>query len=159
MRINQLLLLSAVPLVIGAFTVAIPDNTTANQSNLIAQDTPPPNGKPEGGRRGGRGFGRIPGLTDAQRTQLEQIRQSTRQQMDAILTTEQKEQMRVAREQRQRPNITFTEDQKTRMRAVREESKRRMEAVLTAEQRQQMEQMRQQRTQRRQQNPQPQPQP
>ncbi|HEY9852852.1 MAG TPA: Spy/CpxP family protein refolding chaperone [Leptolyngbyaceae cyanobacterium] len=151
MRINRLLLLSAVPLLIGAFAVTIPDKTTANQSNLIAQDAPPPGGKPEGGRRGGRGFGRIPGLTDAQRTQLDQIRQSTRQQMDAILTAEQKEQMRVAREQRQRPNITLTEDQKARMRQVREDAKRRMEAVLTPEQRQQMEQMRQQRMQRRQQ--------
>ncbi len=151
MRINRLLLLSAVPLMIGAFAVAIPDKTTANQSNLIAQDAPPPGGKPGDGMRGGRGFGRIPGLTDAQRTQLDQIRQSTRQQMDAILTAEQKEQMRVAREQRQRPNITLTEDQKARMRQVREDAKRRMEAVLTPEQRQQMEQMRQQRMQRRQQ--------
>jgi len=90
-------------------------------------------------------------LTDAQKTRLQQIKESSRQQMDAILTTEQKEQLRVAREQRQRPNVTLTEDQKAKMKAVRESAKSQMEAVLTAEQKQKLQEMQQQWRQRRQQ--------
>ncbi|MBD1892214.1 MULTISPECIES: Spy/CpxP family protein refolding chaperone [unclassified Coleofasciculus] len=90
-------------------------------------------------------------LTDAQKAQMQQIKESTRQQMDAIFTAEQKEQMRLAKEQRQRPNLNLTEDQKTRLQAVRQSSKSQMEAVLTAEQKQQLEQLRQQWRQRRQQ--------
>lgn len=153
MRINRgLLILSAVTLLIGASGFTASNKVAANQSDLLAQDSSPsqPNGKPEGwrGGRGGRGFAAISGLTDAQKDQLRQIHESTRQQMDAILTSEQREQMRAAREQRQRPNINLTEDQKTRMRTIREDAKKRMEAVLTPEQRQQLEQMRQQRPQR-----------
>ncbi|MBD2185032.1 Spy/CpxP family protein refolding chaperone [Planktothrix sp. FACHB-1355] len=150
MRINRgLLVLSAVTLLMGASGFMAPNKVAANQSDLVAQDSSQPNSKPEGARRrGGRGFAAISGLTDAQKDQLRQIHESTRQQMDAILTAEQREQMRTAREQRQRPSINLTEDQKTRMRTIREDAKKRMEAVLTPEQRQQLEQMRQQRPQR-----------
>jgi Spy/CpxP family protein refolding chaperone len=90
-------------------------------------------------------------LTDAQKAQIQQLKESSRQQMDAIFTPAQKEQLRVAREQRQRPNLNLTEDQKAKMKAVRESSKSQMEAVLTAEQKQKLQELQQQWRQRRQQ--------
>lgn len=158
MRINRgLIVLSAATILIGACGFSFADRANADRANLVAQDSTTPNNKPEGmrGRRGG-GWANIPGLTDAQKQQIQQIHQSTRQQMDAVLTSEQREQIRTAREQRQRPNLNLSDDQKARMRTIREDAKRRMEAVLTPEQRQQLEQMRQQRQQRRQQSGQPQ---
>jgi len=104
------------------------------------------------GQTGGRGmkFNQL-NLTDAQKAEMQRIHESTRQQMDTILTAEQKEQLRVAKEQRQRPNLNLTEEQRTRMKEVRQSSKTQMEAVLTDTQRQQLEQLRQQWQQRRQQ--------
>lgn len=92
-------------------------------------------------------------LTDAQKAQIQQIKQSTRQQMDAIFTPAQKEQRRLAREQRQKPNLNLTEDQKAKLKAIRQSSKSQMEAVLTAEQKQKLQELRQQRRQSRQQQP------
>ena len=104
------------------------------------------------GRVGGSGmkFDQL-NLTDAQKTQLQQIKESTRQQMNAVLTPQQQEQKRLAKEQRQRPNLNLSADQQSRIQAIRQSSKSQMEAVLTPEQRQQLEQLRQQWRQRRQQ--------
>lgn len=105
-------------------------------------------------------------LTEAQKAQLKQIRQSTRSQMDAILTPEQKAQLNAAKQQRQQRQsgeqrqpgqkprdkwaaLNLTADQKARIQAVRQDAKQKMDAVLTAEQRQQLEQRRQQRPQKR----------
>lgn len=77
----------------------------------------------------GRGFARISGLTDEQKTQLRQIHESTHQQMDAILTSE----------------------QKSRRDTIRQDTKNKMDAVLTDQQRQQLQQLRQQKRQNRQQ--------
>ena len=113
-------------------------------------------------------------LTEAQKAQLKQIRESTRSQIDAILTPEQKAQLDAAKQQRQQrqlgeqrqpreqgqpgqkprgkwATLNLTADQKTRIQAVRQDAKQKMNAVLTAEQRQQLEQRRQQRSQKRQQ--------
>ena len=110
------------------------------------------------GGAGGRGmkFDQL-NLTDAQKAEIKRIHDSARQQKDSILTAEQKEQLRVAREQRQRPNITLSDDQKAQMKALRESSKAQMEAVLTPEQRQQLQTLREQWNQRRQQRQQQQP--
>ncbi len=119
-------------------------------------------------------------LTSDQKTQMRQIRESTRTQIEGILTQEQKNQLNAAREQmrarRQQggqagqpgqpgqpgqrgqrgqrgemwSSLNLTPEQKAQMQRVREESKQRMEAVLTPEQRQQMQQMRQNRQTRRQ---------
>ena len=82
---------------------------------------------PANGEQRGRGFPRITGLTDAQRTQMREIRSATRQQMDAVLTAEQKAQIE----------------------AIRNDTKTKMDAVLTAQQRQELEQLRQQKQQNR----------
>ena len=95
------------------------------------------------GHEGGRGmkFDQL-NLTDAQKAQMQQIRESTRQQMDAILTDEQKQQMSAARQQRQKPNLNLTEDQKAKMKAIRESAKTQMEAILTDEQKQKLQELR-----------------
>ena len=95
-------------------------------------------------------------LTDAQKAQMRQIRESTRQQIEAILTPEQKAQMATARQQRQRPNLNLTDEQKARIRTIRQNAQSQIEAMLTPEQKQQLQQLRQERQQRRQQRNQPQ---
>lgn len=104
------------------------------------------------GEMGGRGMkANQLNLTDAQKAEMKKIRQSTRQQIDNILTAEQKETLRTARQQRQKPNLNLTEDQKAKIKAVRQDAKSRMEALLTAEQKQKLQELRSQWRQRRQQ--------
>ena len=93
---------------------------TAEQRQQLQQS-------PANGEQRGRGFPRITGLTDAQRTQMREIRSATRQQMDAVLTAEQKAQIE----------------------AIRNDTKTKMDAVLTTQQRQELEQLRQQKQQNR----------
>jgi protein CpxP len=114
------------------------------------------------------------GLTDAQKTRLKEIRSNTRAEMDKVLTTEQKEQLKAAmqarKEQRSQgqggegrgqwkknggANLNLTADQKARMREIKELSKRQIDEVLTPAQREQLKQMSAERASRRQQrNPQ-----
>ncbi|MDX2100244.1 MAG: Spy/CpxP family protein refolding chaperone [Leptolyngbyaceae cyanobacterium bins.59] len=104
------------------------------------------------GKMGGRGeriYQQL-NLTDAQKTQMQQIRESAKQQMDAVLTSEQKAQLQQARQNRQRPNLNLTEEQKARMKAIGEETRSKMDAVLTDQQRQQLQTLKQQRQQNRQ---------
>ncbi|QZZ19134.1 hypothetical protein J5X98_17165 [Leptothermofonsia sichuanensis E412] len=108
-------------------------------------------------------------LTEAQKAQMKQIRESTHAQIEAVLTEEQKAQLQSARQQRQAnrqqgqtarqpgqkrggmfANLNLSEEQRTRIRSIREESRRQMDAVLTAEQRQMLQEKRQQMRQRRQ---------
>ncbi|MBE9051383.1 P pilus assembly/Cpx signaling pathway, periplasmic inhibitor/zinc-resistance associated protein [Nostocales cyanobacterium LEGE 11386] len=115
--------------------------------------------------RGQRGFWQSLGLTDAQKAQMQTIQSSTRTQIEAILTPEQKAKMAAAKQARQaqrqgnqgqRPqkgwtDLNLTEQQKTQMRQIRESSKQQMLAILTPEQRQKVEQMQQNMRSRRQQ--------
>ena len=101
-------------------------------------------------------------LSADQKAQLKQIRESTRSQIDAILTPAQKDQLAAAKQQRQqgqqgqkphgaRAALNLTADQKAKIKAIRQDAKQKMDAVLTAEQRQQLDQQRQQHQQNRQQ--------
>ncbi|HEY9596237.1 MAG TPA: hypothetical protein V6D33_01030, partial [Cyanophyceae cyanobacterium] len=70
-----------------------------------------------------------------------------RQQIDNILTVEQKTRLETARANRQNPRQAFeslnpTDEQKNKIEEVRRASKEQMDAILTAEQRQQLEQHR-----------------
>ena len=131
MKLNQLLVLSAASILIGGGSFALTNKAIADQSTLMAQNSTPPTQQREEGSGRGRGskFERLSGLTDAQKTQLREIHQASRQQIDAIATAEQKAQIE----------------------AIRNDAKTKMDAVLTAEQRQQLEELRQQRQQDRQQ--------
>jgi periplasmic protein CpxP/Spy len=93
--------------------------------------------------RGGKKFAQL-NLTDEQKAKIKQIREATKQQIDAILTSEQKEQRRIAREQNKKPRLNLTDDQKAKIKAIRQDSKAQIEAVLTPEQKQKLEELRQQ---------------
>lgn len=94
-------------------------------------------------------------LTQEQKAKMAEIRNNTRSQIEAILTPQQKEQLKAAmQEPRQRRRETFaalnlTPEQQTQMRQIRQSAKSQFEAVLTPEQRQQMQQNRQFRRQQR----------
>lgn len=118
MKINRLLVVSAASVLIGGGGF-LTSKAQADQFTSIAQNTVPPTQQQEPGRgRGGAKFERISGLTEAQKTQLQQIHAASHQQIDAIPSNE----------------------QKARMDAIRQEARAKMEAVLTAQQRQQLEQ-------------------
>lgn len=86
-------------------------------------------------------------LTPEQQTRMQQIKQAERQQMDNILTAEQKTRLETARANRENPRQVFeslnlTDEQKAKMEEVRRASKEQMDAILTPEQRQQLQQRR-----------------
>ncbi len=96
------------------------------------------------------------GLTQEQQTRIAEIRRNTRSQMEAVLTPEQREKLKAARESRQQRRETFaalnlTPEQKTKLRQIRQSAKSQFEAVLTPEQRQKLQQFRQSRGWQRQQ--------
>ncbi|MBD0268824.1 MAG: Spy/CpxP family protein refolding chaperone [Cyanobacteria bacterium Co-bin8] len=85
-------------------------------------------------------------LTTEQQAQMDSIRQAERQQVDAILTAEQRERLETARTNRENPrqvleSLGLTETQKTQMQAVRESAREQMNAILTQEQLQQLQQL------------------
>ena len=86
-------------------------------------------------------------LTPEQQAKMQQIRQAEREQMNNILTAEQRATLQTARQNRQNPRNVFeslnlTDEQKTRIEQVRRRSREQMDAILTPEQRQQMQQRR-----------------
>ena len=109
------------------------------------------------GKKGGMGWQRL-NLTEAQKAQMQTIKNNTRAQIEGILTAEQRATLQAAKDaprgqrgQRGWANLNLTEQQKTQMREIRQASQQQMLAVLTPEQRQQMEEMRQNRRSRMQQ--------
>lgn len=148
MVMNRLLVVSAASVLIGAGGFAVINEALANQSSLVAQ-SPQPTGPRDGWKGGPRGgeFAERLGLTEAQQNQLEQIHAASHQQVDAVLTAEQREQLRTAREQRQKPDLNLSQDQKAKIQAIRQDTKRKMDAVLTPEQRQRLTEQQQQRFQ------------
>ncbi|NJK59764.1 MAG: hypothetical protein HC918_05250 [Oscillatoriales cyanobacterium SM2_1_8] len=74
-------------------------------------------------------------LSDAQREQLQQLRAKYRQQMQAILTPEQRAEMEAARAEGRRPNsLNLSDAQKSQLQALRTQGREEMLAVLTPEQ-------------------------
>ncbi len=115
---------------------------------------------PQVGQRAGagRGMGKMAGieLSAEQQAQMEQIRNETRAQIEAVLTPEQRQQWQAATQNGQRRRgamaaLNLSEAQRTQIRQIVQSSKERVTAVLTPEQRQQIEQRRQQWRQQRQQ--------
>ncbi|MGA7933094.1 MAG: hypothetical protein WCA35_06070, partial [Kovacikia sp.] len=116
-------------------------------------------------------------LNSDQKAKLKQIRESTRSQIEALLTDDQKAKLQSLKEQRQamrqqrqaarqqgqstnQPKqrgegmwaaLNLNANQKAKIRTIRQDAKKQMEAILTPEQLQQRQQMHQQRQQWRQQ--------
>jgi periplasmic protein CpxP/Spy len=84
-------------------------------------------------------------LSADQKAKIKTIRDSAKQQMDGILTAEQKAQLQQAKQTRQRPNLNLTADQKAQMKTIRESTETQIKALLTPEQQQQLEKMHQER--------------
>ncbi|MCU0570806.1 MAG: hypothetical protein MUF49_30085 [Oculatellaceae cyanobacterium Prado106] len=141
-------------------------------------DSPAPNSTEMRGR-GDRGQGRMHrqnwlNLTEEQQTELQEIREDTRSQIDEVLTDEQRAQIQSQRESRQASrgdrgqrgenrqrggrgdrrapfeSLNLTEEQRAQIEEIRQASQEEMDAVLTDEQRQQVEQHRQDHQQRQQ---------
>ena len=81
-------------------------------------------------------------LTPDQRAQIKQIRQSAKQQIDAILTPEQKTQRQQARQQHTKPPMNLSADQKAQIKQIHESTESQINAVLTPQQQQELQQMR-----------------
>ncbi len=86
-------------------------------------------------------------LTDSQKTQIKQIRESAKQQMDAVLTSDQKTQQQQARLQHTRPKLNLSDDQKAQLKQIRQSTESQINAVLTPQQQQQLQQLRSQKHQ------------
>ncbi len=172
MKINRLLVISAVSVLIGGGgSIA---RVAIAQSTLMAQNSAPSTEQRQEGKggRGGVKFERLSGITDAQKTQLQQIHSASRQQIEAIPSNEQKARMEaisndakskmdavLTAEQRQQlaqsspsggtrgrtlPQISgLTDAQKTQMREIHSASRQQMDAILTSEQKAQIQAIRQ----------------
>jgi len=107
-------------------------------------------------------------LSDQQKAQLQQIKNDTRTQIEAVLTPQQLEQLKTARQNHQanqanQPGqghrgkhsamaaLNLTDAQKAKIKEIKDSQKARMQAILTPEQQQQLQQMHQQWRQQRQQ--------
>jgi periplasmic protein CpxP/Spy len=165
MKIKLMPMLAGV-LVLGAVAAPFAVNAQANPSaqRLLAQAQ-------QGQRQGKEGKWAKLNLSDAQKQQMRQIKEETRAQIEAVLTSEQRAQMETMKQNRQGQNengqrqarqgqglrggmmasLNLTEEQKASIQQIMQSQKTRMDQVLTAEQRQQMEQMRSQWQQQRQQ--------
>ncbi|MEA5616305.1 P pilus assembly/Cpx signaling pathway, periplasmic inhibitor/zinc-resistance associated protein [Cronbergia sp. UHCC 0137] len=89
-------------------------------------------------------------LTDAQKTQIQEIQRNTKAEIEKILTSEQKAKLkaekRKARRQRRKggdvfASLNLTETQKTQISQIKESAKQQINAVLTPAQREQMEEL------------------
>lgn len=115
------------------------------------------NAEPGGDRQGPpkmeRVFSQL-NLTDAQKSQLEQIRDRTREQIGNILTPAQREVVQSALSNGQTPreamrSANLSSEQREQIRSIHRASRDQMKNVLTEQQRQQLEQMRQSRRENR----------
>ncbi|MGM3307750.1 Spy/CpxP family protein refolding chaperone [Anabaena sp. WFMT] len=155
--------LKSLSFIAAAFALTL----TATPFVAQAQQTPP--SRQPGKEFSEKGPWQKLGLTDAQKTRMQEIRRNTRAEMDKVLTAEQKEQLKAAMQARKEQGsqgqgrgrgqwkkdgfggLNLTEAQKTRMREIKESSKQQMQAVLTPAQQEQLKQMSANRGSRRQQ--------
>ena len=92
--------------------------------------------------QGGHGLMQQLNLSDTQKSQIQQYRQSAKQQIDAILTSDQKTAIQQAKENHTRPNLNLSDDQKAQIKSIRQQTKANIQAVLTPDQQQQLQQLR-----------------
>jgi len=138
---NRLSNIKLLPLVAGTLSLAL---STAIVPVVFAQSNTPP--APTQSRQNWLN------LTQEQQEQMQQIKQAKQEQIDNILTAEQRSLVEAARENGEHPRRVFqslnlTDEQQAQMEEVRQTAKEQMDAILTAEQRQQLEQHRQSRPQ------------
>lgn len=96
-------------------------------------------------------------LTDAQKSQMQQLRQETQAQIEQILTPEQRTTMQSLKQSGGKmrggmKELNLSEAQKQQIRQIRASAQQKMQAILTEEQRALMQQKRQNWQERRSQN-------
>lgn len=135
-------LAGAVALTISAIPFAAQAQINSSEQTVIAQRQ----------KRGG--WKNKLNLTDAQKTQMQEIKQSARAEMQRILTPEQLNKLEEAKASGQKKRgvwrtLNLTDAQKAELKKVRENKKAEFKAILTDEQKAQLEEMKQMRRNRR----------
>ncbi|BAZ39959.1 hypothetical protein NIES4101_59160 [Calothrix sp. NIES-4101] len=139
--------LSAIPFAANANVF-----TSRSDSQIFAQAQPVKKNKKAYFEK----FAQELGLTDSQKSQLAQIRQNTKAEIDKVLTPEQRQQRQAASQNREgrrnrKAQLNLSDAQKAQIKQIMQSSKAQMDEVLTPEQKQKLEQLRQNRGNRRQQ--------
>ena len=143
MKLNKLSLLAgAFALTLTAIPFAAQAEINSSSSTIVAQ----------GQKRQGK-FERL-NLTEDQKTQMQQIKESARAEMQKILTPEQLQKLEAAKASGQKKRGVFrtlglTDAQKAEMKKIKESKKAQFEAILTDEQKAQLQEMKQNRQNRR----------
>jgi protein CpxP len=94
------------------------------------------------------------GLSEEQKAQIAEIRKETHEQIKAVLTPQQREQLEAAKldgiqlRRNTLRSLNLTEEQKNEMRQIKESTQAQINTILTPEQQQQLEQLRQNKRQR-----------
>lgn len=125
---------------VAATGIAIPTIVVAQSTTTPAS---PSITKPQ--RRGGDMWKQL-NLSDAQKQQLKTLKENTKQQIESVLTAEQRTKLAEARQSGDRKgawkSLNLTAEQKQQISDIRKRSKEQSLAVLTPEQRAQLEQIR-----------------
>jgi len=141
MKIKTLSLIAGVfALTLTAAPFVAQANTTLDAPLQLAQ-TPAHHGR-------GEFFAQL-GLSDSQTEQIKQIHSSTREQIQQIITPEQKQAFKTAMQNHQgfkaaRQAMNLTDEQKSQLKQVWQSSHDQIQAILTPSQQTQLEQLRQQ---------------
>ncbi len=142
MKLKKLSFLAgAIALTLTAIPFAAQADISSSSSTIVAQ-----------GKRGG--WKNKLNLTEAQKTQMQQIKESARAEMERILTPEQLNKLQAAKASGQKKrgvwqSLNLTDAQKAELKKVRESKKAQFEAILTDEQKATMQEMKQMRQNRR----------
>ncbi|KAF3883910.1 MULTISPECIES: Spy/CpxP family protein refolding chaperone [Nostocales] len=150
MKIKHLSLIAgAIALTLTATSWAVNAETLSSSPFVVAQEQPRD--------MKGKGPWAKLGLTDAQKTQLQEIRRNTREEIDKILTEEQRARLKNAMENRDGKrggwrsvmnSLNLSDEQKTQIREVKRAQRTKMEAILTDEQKAQLDEYKKQRRDR-----------
>ncbi|AFY74372.1 hypothetical protein Syn7502_02387 [Synechococcus sp. PCC 7502] len=110
-------------------------------------DRPPEQNRPEFKQLDWQRLDRELNLTETQKQQMKALRDNTRTQINAVLTTEQKSQLEAAIKSGTNPrqamrSLNLSDAQKTRIKAIKESEKAKRDALLTSEQKQKLEKLR-----------------
>jgi periplasmic protein CpxP/Spy len=141
------------PILVGAFAVAVVATPLAIKAQTILS------GKPLVAQADHHSPWDQLNLSDQQKTQLKQIQDDTRTQMEAVLTADQQAKLKAAMQQHRQDqgqgqnhqrrqdsmaSLNLSDEQKAKMKEIMQAQKTRMDAVFTPEQKQQMHQQWQQ---------------
>lgn len=87
-------------------------------------------------------------LTEEQKTKLQEVQENYRSQIDDILTSEQKDELKAEMESGKKPrevisNLELSSEQKEKMQELRKSQREEISSILTPEQKQKLKQRRQ----------------